>query len=81
MSSYEINNIYYNADGYYHRLDGPVVDFHNVKLYYIYGYYHRLDGPAIEWTNGIKSWYIYGERISNINNLIINLINTNALFI
>ena len=23
---------------------------------------HRLDGPAIEWSNGLKWWYVDGER-------------------
>ena len=26
------------------------------------GYLHRLDGPAIERNNGMKEWWIYGER-------------------
>lgn len=25
---------------------------------------HRQDGPAIEYTDGIKEWYINGERLT-----------------
>ena len=32
--------------------------------YHFNGKFHREDGPAIEWANGIKWWYLNGERLT-----------------
>ena len=57
------NKIWRNANGQYHRLDGPTyigADGH--KEWWINGERHRLDGPAVEWADGSKDWYIDGKR-------------------
>ena len=50
---------YYNAEGKYHREDGPAVEYDNGdKFWYINGKLHREDGPTLELVNGNKSWYL-----------------------
>ena len=60
----------YNADGQYHRLDGPAYEGvkgdkawyqKGDKVWYQNGKLHRLDGPAIEYTDGSKAWYVNGQ--------------------
>ena len=56
------NKIWRNANGQYHRLDGPaVIKADGTKGWYVNGKRHRLDGPAIEWADGDKLWYVNGE--------------------
>lgn len=55
--------IWKNADGQWHRLDGPAWEYPNgTKQWWVNHFLHRLDGPAIEWADGGKSWYINGEK-------------------
>ena len=54
---------YYNDNGFYHREDGPAIEWANgSKAWYINGLRHREDGPAIEWANGSKAWYLNDKR-------------------
>ena len=53
--------VYVNANGQYHRVDGPAIEWANGdKCWYKNGQHHRDDGPAIECANGDKHWYKNG---------------------
>ena len=55
---------WYNADGQYHRVDGPAIEWADgTKVWYLNGQLHRNDGPAVEWENGSKVWYLNGEIV------------------
>lgn len=53
---------YVDANGNYHREDGPATFHANTgnKCWYHHGRLHRIDGPAVEYGNGDKSWLIHG---------------------
>jgi hypothetical protein len=52
-----------NAEGKYHREDGPAVIYPNgSEWWYTNGKYHREDGPAVTYPNGDEEWFINGER-------------------
>lgn len=36
------------------------------KFWYQNGQRHRVDGPAVEWSDGICSWYIHGQKYHNL---------------
>ena len=56
---------YWYANGEYHRLDGPAVEYTNgYKSWYVNGERHRLDGPAIEFASGTKFWFVGDEKLS-----------------
>ena len=53
---------WHNANGLYHRTDGPAVEWADgSKDWYIDGKRHRIDGPAIEDAEGHKAWYVNGK--------------------
>jgi hypothetical protein len=56
------NKRWRDANGNYHRDDGPaVISERGGKRWYLNGKFHRDDGPAIEWSDGAKSWYLNGK--------------------
>ena len=56
--------IWENASGDLHRLNGPAVIFHNgVNEWWVNGKRHRLNGPAVEFPNGDKQWFVNGNLI------------------
>ena len=56
--------VYINADGKYHREDGPAIEeADGSKFWYIHDKLHREDGPAVEYADGGKEWYIHDEQI------------------
>jgi len=58
----EGNRWWFNSEGYYHKIDGPAVEWSNGnKEWFLNGKRHRDDGPAIEWSNGYREWFINGE--------------------
>jgi len=55
---------YRNLKGYYHRMDGPAVEWPNgYKSWYKEGKRHRTDGSAIESYDGTKFWYLIGKQL------------------
>ena len=45
--------------GYYHRLNGPAVEWSDgSKEWRVGGKRHRLDGPAVKLQNGTKKWWV-----------------------
>jgi len=51
-----------NADGEYHREDGPAIEYTDgSKVWYLNDNCHREEGPAVEYYNGTKEWYLHGE--------------------
>ena len=51
--------IAYLKDGYYHREDGPAVEYLNkYKAWYKEGNLHREDGPAVVPKNDVPSWWL-----------------------
>ena len=59
------NKVWKNANGQYHREDGPAYEGANgIKAWYLNGKNHREDGPAIENVDGYKAWYINGEELT-----------------
>jgi hypothetical protein len=40
------------------------VDEYGTKRSFFNNGLHRTDGPAIEWSNGTKSWYLNGVRLT-----------------
>ncbi len=63
----EALTVYY-LDSKLHRIDGPAIENNNAyppyKEWRIFGELHRDDGPAIEWSDGVKSYFLYGNNIS-----------------
>lgn len=54
---------YWKVDGYYHRLDGPAVEWEvGGKHWYENGLRHRTDGPAVEQADGSTYWYLNGRK-------------------
>jgi hypothetical protein len=51
-----------DANGNYHRDDGPAVErTDGTKVWSQHGVRHRDDGPAIEWAHGTHEWYQDGK--------------------
>jgi hypothetical protein len=51
-----------DADGKFHREDGPALEYANgLKIWYWHGELHREDGPAIQYADGTKFWYWRGK--------------------
>jgi hypothetical protein len=67
---YNTTVAYYNSDYQRHREDGPALiqyydDGFVVERWYLNGMAHREDGPAVIDTRyDMKSWYLYGEQMS-----------------
>ncbi len=56
------NRIWENAEGYYHRDDGPAIEYANGnKSWYKNGQLHRDDGPSLI-EKERKIWHQNGER-------------------
>lgn len=56
--------IFVNADGDFHREDGPALEYVNGdKFWYLNGKMHREDGPAVAYADGDKEWYLNGRPI------------------
>jgi len=54
--------IYKNSKGYYHREDGPALEYTNGdKFWYKEGRWHRENSPAREWIDGNKEWWKKGK--------------------
>ena len=34
------------------------------RFWYVNDLLHREDGPAIEWSNGDRSWYLHGNKVT-----------------
>lgn len=58
------NSLYWYRHGKIHREDGPAVKLTGVSIWYNNNDIHRVDGPAIEYSDGNKSWYLFGEHYS-----------------
>ena len=47
---------------------GQILEVHNWgagdKFWHVNGNYHREGGPALEDSNGDKSWYLMGKRLT-----------------
>ena len=57
--------VWRNAEGLYHRVDGPAVEWVNgSKEWYQNGKLHRENGPALEWYNGSEEWHFKGKKCS-----------------
>ena len=58
----EMKNYFKNAEGQFHREDGPAIEYSDgTKLWFYHGTRHRLDGPAIERVDGSKEYFINGD--------------------
>ena len=54
---------FHNADGLWHKEDGPAVNQPYYKAWFINGYMHRLDGPARMRYNKPSEYWLYGKRV------------------
>jgi hypothetical protein len=57
------STIYYKKNGWWHREDGPAIEYENGdQEWYIEGKLHRIGGPAYITHQGkYKEWYEYGK--------------------
>lgn len=54
---------YFNADGEFHREDGPAIERANGSRHWFRnGERHREDGPAVERPSGTREWWQNGQR-------------------
>ena len=54
---------YYNAEGQYHRADGPAVEWRDGSTeWWVNGKLHREDGPAVFMLGHGKEWFRNGMR-------------------
>jgi hypothetical protein len=57
----------YFVNGEYHRLDGPAIDYKNLKIWYCEGIRHRTDGAAWiskkPYREGYDKKYYYKGKI------------------
>ena len=55
--------IWKNEKGYFHREDGPTVEYSNgTRIWYKNGKLHREDGPTVIWGNGVHEYYLNGKE-------------------
>ena len=56
----------YFVNDKYHRIDGPAVDYKNLKIWYVHGVRHRSDGAALI-SDSYKKYY-YKGKVVDVNN-------------
>jgi len=67
---------WYNKKGEFHRVGGPAVIYKHggcVKMWYRKGELHRTDGPAVTYKDGEEQWFIHGNPIDPIPNIVLYL--------
>ena len=64
--TYHNRTEHFNDEGYFHRIDGPAIEYTNgSKYWFLNGKPHRLDGPAIESSSDeYHEYFINGVEYS-----------------
>jgi hypothetical protein len=57
----------WELNGFYHREDGPAIEYSGSKYWWINGKRHRVDGPAVIYSDGDKSWWLNGIQYTYEN--------------
>ena len=74
LTLYADGSKYWICNQQYHRDNGPaVVHSDGHTEFWFNGKRHRVSGPAIAWPNGKVEYWVHGNRVTEYEQMLINV--------